>query len=56
MFQSRLVWFDLYQILHVVRKVLKWKLGYLMELGLDATKPVFRVSDKVRFKPACSAT
>ena len=26
------------------------------EMGLVATKPVFRVSDKVRFKPACSAT
>ena len=25
-------------------------------LGLVATKPVFGVSDKVRFKPACSAT
>ena len=25
-------------------------------MGLDATKPVFGVSDKVRFKPACSAT
>ena len=24
-------------------------------LGLNATKPVFGVSDKVRFKPACSA-
>ena len=26
------------------------------EMGLDATKPVFSVSDKVRLKPACSAT
>ena len=26
------------------------------KMGLVATKPVFRVSDKVRFKPACSAT
>ena len=26
------------------------------DMGLAATKPVFRVSDKVRFKPACSAT
>ena len=25
-------------------------------LGLAARKPVFGVSDKVRFKPACSAT
>ena len=25
-------------------------------MGLVATKPVFRVPDKVRFKPACSAT
>ena len=25
-------------------------------MGLDATKPVFRVSNKVRFIPACSAT
>ena len=25
-------------------------------MGLDATKPVFRVSNKVSFKPACSAT
>ena len=25
-------------------------------MGLDAKKPVFGVSDKVRFKPACSAT
>ena len=25
-------------------------------MGLIATKPVFRVSDKMRFKPACSAT
>ena len=25
-------------------------------MGLIATKPVFGVSDKVRFKPACSAT
>ena len=25
-------------------------------MGLVATKPVFRVSNKVRFKPACSAT
>ena len=25
-------------------------------MGLVATKPVFGVSDKVRFKPACSAT
>ena len=24
--------------------------------GLDATKPVFGVSDKARLKPACSAT
>ena len=28
----------------------------LLLMGLVATKPVFRVSDKVRFKPACSAT
>ena len=25
-------------------------------MGLDATKPVFQVSDKGRFKPACSVT
>ena len=25
-------------------------------MGLVATKPVFRVSDKARLKPACSAT
>ena len=25
-------------------------------MGLDARKPVFGVSEKVRFKPACSAT
>ena len=25
-------------------------------MGIIATKPVFRVSDKMRFKPACSAT
>ena len=25
-------------------------------LGHNATKPVFRVSDKMRFKPGCSAT
>ena len=26
------------------------------KLGLDARKPVFGVYDKVRFRPACSAT
>ena len=26
------------------------------EMGLVATRPVFKVSDKVRFKQACSAT
>ena len=26
------------------------------DIGSDVTKPVFRISDKVRFKPACSAT
>ena len=25
-------------------------------MGPDATNPVFRVADKVRFKPTCSAT
>ena len=30
------------------------KLNYHM--GRDERKPVFGVSDKVRFKPACSAT
>ena len=28
----------------------------LNNMGLDVTKPVFGVSDKMRFKPACSAT
>ena len=28
----------------------------LSHLGLDARKPVFRVSDIPRLKPACSAT
>ena len=28
----------------------------IRQMGFNATKPVFRVSDKVRFKPACSAT
>ena len=28
----------------------------VINLGLDVTKPVFEVSDKVRFKPACTAT
>ena len=30
--------------------------SYLVNMVLDATKPVFGVSYKVRFKPACSAT
>ena len=29
---------------------------FLSELLYDATKPVFGVYDKMRFKPACSAT
>ena len=29
---------------------------YIIIMGLVARKPVFGVSDKVRFKPACSAT
>ena len=29
---------------------------YFSYMGRDVRKPVFRVSDKVRFKPACSAT
>ena len=28
---------------------------FIVYMDLDATKPVFRVSDKMRFKPACSA-
>ena len=36
-------------------KKLAWKVGSTI-MGLIATKPVFGVSDKVRFKPACSAT
>ena len=28
----------------------------LTNMGRDARKPVFGVSDKVRFKPVCSAT
>ena len=31
-------------------------MGEASLMGLVATKPVFGVSDKVRFKPACSAT
>ena len=30
--------------------------SHAYHLGLVARKPVFGVSDKVRFKPACSAT
>ena len=26
------------------------------KMGRDATKPIFKISDKLRFKPACSAT
>ena len=35
---------------------LQVKKKYIRKLVLVATKPVFGVSDKVRFKPACSAT
>ena len=39
-----------------VRRRLMIDVGLLSIIDLIATKPVFGVSDKVRLKPACSAT
>ena len=49
---SFLFFFVLFNLLILVLK----KFESWGQMGLVATKPVFGVSDKVRFKPACSAT
>ena len=41
---------------YVREESLSSKLFEMLYMGCDARKPVFGVSDKVTFKPACSAS
>ena len=47
---------DFMKMVNIYREIRSSSLCDYNPLGLVARKPVFGVSDKVRFKPACSAT
>ena len=50
------VWSELEKVYNIQNPELISSATNHDKMGLAATKPVFGVSDKERFKPACSAT